>query len=348
MIQPVPPSSVEGQQDLRTARLRECFFHWFAELEAQGEDTSFLVGHLRGESGQPLWTTLPHHSFDGLGGLSHLLARSGQALELPMLPTPHPPRSARRAAAWRVLFRRAPRLRAWVEEKPVDRGIKPAAAWIVLSAEETGRLRQVAKSQRLSMNALLLWGLTAALRPLLREGPGVVEWVVPMNMRGAEPALAPTSNQAATLDVWFEAGAPASVIDERLREELTNNAHWGVWQLLGWLGLFGPRWVRAVARRELSVKKHGSFSNLGNLRAAGHADATREPEWWMVFNPVQRTRPIGAACLTWNGRLALTVQVHPVLGVDAKRVTRLVCEWVSILGASAGERSGACTTDAAG
>jgi hypothetical protein len=305
--------------------LVEFFYHWFSELEAQGEETTFRLGSVSG-SGAPVWIELPHHSFDGLGGLAHVLAQHFDAqLSLPMLPGPYPSSVRRWAAALRLLVRRAPRLLAWrYQRDQLGPDLRPASAWELLTADMTRELRERARMQRVSLNALFLHSLSHALRPLLQTGRASMEWVVPVNMRGLEPGLPRTANQAVTLDVHFPADATPGLIDRKLRAELGQNAHFGVWQLLCWLSRAGPKLVRALARRELKVRKHGSFSNLGSLHSS---QLSTEPRWWLAFNPVQRTRPIGAACLTYEGRLSLTLNIHPVLGLDAAAAQRLVNDW---------------------
>jgi hypothetical protein len=47
----------------------------------------------------------------------------------------------------------------------------------------------------------------------------------------------------------------------------------------------------------------------------------------MALNPVQRTRPVGAACLTYHGRLSLTLNIHPALGLSGAAVQQLVSNW---------------------
>lgn len=309
----------------RRAALVDFFYHWFSELEAQGEDTTFRLGRVCG-TGEPTWVELPHHSFDGLGGLAHALTEHSQAqLELPQLSAPYPAPLQRWVAALRLLFRRPPSLLAW---RPGRQQLalkeRPVAAWELLTAGQTSELRERARTEKVSMNALLLHALTQVLAPLLEPGAGNIEWVVPINMRGLEPDLAATDNQAATLDVYFPINASPAIIDGKLQEELRRNAHFGVWQLLRALGAWGPRSVRALARRELKVRKHGSFSNLGNLQSSLRSS---EPHWWMAFNPVQRTRPVGAACLTFHGRLSLTLNIHPALGLDVGTVQQLVSHW---------------------
>lgn len=311
------------------AALVDFFYHWFSEVEAQGEETTFRLGSVSGGS-PPVWLELPHHSFDGLGGLAFALAQRRDAqLSLPVLREPYPGRVLRWVAALRLLFRRQPRLLPWREERAqLASHERPVAAWQLLSADMTSELRERARRQHISLNALFLERLTQALAPLLQTGPGSIDWVVPINMRGLEPRLAPTANQAVTLDVHFPLGASAQVIDHKLRQELRKNAHFGAWQLLSWLGRAGPKLVRALARRELKVRKHGSFSNLGSLQSSV---CSIEPQWWMAFNPVQRSRPIGAACLTYQGRLSLTLNIHPVLGVSAVAAQRLLDDWLERL-----------------
>jgi hypothetical protein len=311
----------------RRSALRDCFYHWFSELEAQGEETTFRLGQVRGREPEPDWTTLPHHTFDGLGGLHHvLLQRGGWGLELPTLPRPYPGRLERWLAALRVLTAPQPRLASF-EREVTGAGNRPVSVWALFTRAETSELRRLSREAGTSLNAVFLAALTAAIRPLLRGE--LINWVVPVNMRGVEPDLAPTENQAATLDVSFPLRATARDIDEKIAAQRRRNLHWGVWQLLEWLGAAGPAVIRFVARRELRVKKHGSFSNMGNLRPAdASADHSQQVEWWMALNPVQRTRPLGAACLTYAGRLALTLQVHPVLGLDRSSAQQIMDAWV--------------------
>lgn len=317
-----------GRKSVRRPALRDCFYHWFSELEAQGEETTFRLGHIRDHEPEPNWTPLPHHTFDGLGGLHHVLSkRCGRGLELPTLPRPYPGLLERWLAALRVLSAPAPRLASFRHEVPAA-GNGPSSAWALFTRAETSELRRLSRARGTSLNAVFLAALTAAIRPLLHGE--LINWIVPVNMRGVEPDLAPTDNQAATLDISFPVRATAHEIDERINAQRRRNMHWGVWQLLKWLGAAGPAVVRFVARRELGVKKHGSFSNLGNLRPAGGGTGdAQEVEWWMALNPVQRARPVGAACLTYNGRLALTLQLHPVLGLDRSSAQHLLDAWVA-------------------
>jgi len=311
--------------------VRDCFYHWFSELERGGEDIHFRLGRVSEPELAPSWICLPHHTFDGLGGLAHVLREGGQELPLPVLPGPYPHVLRRSLAALRHLLRPNPKPRAFKSEVSGGGAGRPVTAWALFTEGQTSALRERAREGGTSLNALFLYGLTSAIRPLLADGPGVVNWIVPVNMRGAERGLALTDNQASAFDVAFPPDADARAIDDVLREQRSRNVHWAVWELLRWLGAAGPAVVRAAARQQLSVRKHGSFSNMGSLDSQRRSPGSREPVWWMAINPVQRTRPLGAACLTFNGRLALTLQAHSVLGLEQSGVERILDAWIAAL-----------------
>src|SRR6185436_12859976 len=127
----------------RRAALVDFFYHWFSELQAQGEETNFRLGSVCGSS-EPVWVELPHHSFDGLGGLAHTLAqRFGAELAVPTLPGPYPGPLLRWVAALRLLFRRAPHLLPWRHERPAPDTLgRPVGAWQLLTTDMTSELRE--------------------------------------------------------------------------------------------------------------------------------------------------------------------------------------------------------------
>ena len=145
-------------------------------------------------------------------------------------------------------------------------------------------------------------------------------------MRGAVPSKRDTENLASILDVSFPLPATPSAVDEALQTERRRLGHWGAWQLLHLVGRLDKRRRAAVIRREARISKHGSFSNLGRLGPRGPVDGT-VPEWWMAFNPVIRSRPVGMACLTWCGRMAATLQLHPALSRSQQEAQRWLADW---------------------
>jgi hypothetical protein len=315
---------------------RDPIDEWFSVLESLGECCRIRVGRYLAGTAEPEWFFLPHQRYDGLGALARVQAQAfGQALELPRSSESAPGRLARWVAALRCVFRRRPELLEWRDVNaswrpdPSSRSSPTSAAWIAFTDVETSLVRKQARERGLSMNAWLLWALARSGLPLLLPGRGKLEWLVPLNLRGAVESRRETANTAATLDVAFAPEASADDVHAALREQIEHRAHFGAWQLVQALRWFGGSFLEKLARRELAIPKHGCFSNLGALGPRA-APARGPEEWWMAFNTVFRSRPVGAACLTWGGRLTLTLQLHPALTADGERARRWLDEWAHL------------------
>lgn len=323
-------------------RNRDIHRHWFDCLERMGESFQFRLGRYRPGMNQPEWFELPHQDFDGLGGLAHVLRTTQKtSLPLPALATVQLPSTIRRwMAAARLLCRRPAQPRRWLRPSEGSaRWAEAARAWTLFSAEETIALRTNARNHGVSLNAWLLWGLAGTCLPHLAPGRQGAAWIVPINMRGAVAAERDTDNLASILDIAFPLPAAPSDVDAALRTEQRKLAHFGAWQLLQLVGRLHPRLQEAVVRHESRVPKHGSFSNLGRL-ASADASKADAPEWWMAFNPVIESRPIGMACLTWHDRMAVTLQIHPVLGCSEPEAEHWLTAWRETVLAPSDSRRG--------
>ena len=89
------------------------------------------------------------------------------------------------------------------------------------------------------------------------------------------------------------------------------------------------RWLRPLARKWVHRHYHdqnppfvGSFANIGNWVIPG-----REKETWALSSIVTKIRPFGAAAMTFNGRLSLSLLVHKSLENDAREVSRWLALW---------------------
>jgi hypothetical protein len=306
---------------------------WFDTLEDMGESFLFRLGRYRPGMDEPTWFFLPHQSFDGLGGLAHILRTTQNTnLKLPELSADDRPSAlARWMAALRLLFRHVIRPRPWrLESCEKNEPGKGVFAWTLFSSTDTLALRAAARAHGVSLNAWLLWGLAESCLQHLAPGRRGAAWIVPINMRGAVASQRDTANLASILDIAFPLPATPSAVDAALRGERRKRAHFGAWQLLQIVGRLHPRLRRAVVRREAQVPKHGSFSNLGQLFPDAPPDSGA-PEWWMAFNPVIRSRPVGMACLTWQSRMSVTLHLHPVLGCSEAEARRWIAVWRSLV-----------------
>jgi len=79
-------------------------------------------------------------------------------------------------------------------------------------------------------------------------------------------------------------------------------------------------------RREIRKRERmnhgwtGIFSNLGTWSVPGAGS-------WIFGPAISRVHPVGAGCITMNGRMALTVQLHDALGGGLTAASSLLAAW---------------------
>jgi hypothetical protein len=311
---------------------------WVAEmfraLRDCGEDIAIIFARLddeaNGKTSAPLWKTLAHDEYDGVSGFSALLAQMGVSPgAMPVL------REGR--ASWR---RRARGLLAVLRMMPVRRQrwrlsfdwerrvsfLPPhmRVAWTLFDAAQTAALVSAAKSAGVTVNTLLLHHLDTAVRAQWVAPGADTRWMLPVNMRGAvtRPASNPPHMSFLAADL---AAMPPTLpeLQGHIDRALSTAQHWGMWSLLQLGRVLGEKGMRADIRKR-ERQGHGAtgmFSNLGvwNTEGAGH---------WLFCPAITRVYPIGAGCITVNGRLALTLQLHDALGGSLDSAQATLDDWV--------------------
>ena len=280
------------------------------------------------DGGEPELLTQRHGEFDGVGWLAHLIReRYGVSIHpLPSMPgaRPAPPlwrlavpalHCARNlwlkpsSARWRRFDPAANALHA--DGNPLCRG------WMLLSAEETRRLGELARARRGSANALVLWGVNQALAGSTIPGSGPMIWSLPVNMRGCVALKNPYANHVSGIEVATSPEAGPTEIHEAILLAFRREEHWVTWTALNlgrWIGRIGPRVFAWIALRE-SRRLTGTFSNLGAWPPAGVL-LPNPDRAWCCTSIVRPERPIGVGVLTWQGRLALGLLAHPSVSTD--------------------------------
>lgn len=305
----------------------------FSVLERLGERVAITFGRVRGAEVE--WVDVPHATFDGVGGLAHVLRARGLRVDrLPTLARPGRPGLLRRlwALCKDPTGDKLPPV-AWKTFDPTRRpgGAAARPAFRLLSAERSARL--AAETPGASANSVLLAALDRALAPRLVAGEAPSTWMVPVNMRGGVSLPRDTQNTSAYLPVRVRRGATAQDVHTEVKALLAGHAHWAVWLLVGL-----ARWSSSGTFAKLITKYYerpghpfvGAFSNLGEwpLDSAPEDDA----DGWVFTPPVLKTIPLAAGALTWRGRLGLALRAHPALTEDPAEVEAWLAAWVEALG----------------
>lgn len=310
---------------------------WVAEmfraLRDCGENISIVYGQTpdarEGSAGGALrWFELPHDQYDGISGLGELLR--GQSLRVDQLPTLRAdrfsflrglrgvlavlPALAVRRQHWRSDF-------GWSR----DAGSLPASERVVrrmFTREQTQGIVVAAKAAGVTVNTYLLFHLDAAVAAELTGPLAPRRWMIPVNLRGAVRRDAELPPQMSFLGVDIEHGLSLHGLQASVDRLKARGYHWGMWILLHLGRVLGAQGMRQDIRKR-ERQQHGvtgMFSNLGvwNVAGAGH---------WIFCPAVTRVYPVGAGCITMNGRLGLAMQLHDALGKDLRTAQALLDAW---------------------
>jgi hypothetical protein len=307
---------------------------WFEALESMGEFIGIRFGHLKPGSGEVEWHFLRHTDYDGIGAFAKLLRDRGAVL--PNLPQiTHPA-----ALSWTSFLRSVPQLlgpRRRLEWKPLPTGPaaapgspSPAVAWHVFDEEQTSKIRRTARGSQVTVNSLLLKYLDRAVRPALQDPSVGIPWMVPVNMRGKADQPVDTANHSSYVAIRVFASEGVREVQEHIYESLAKGRHCANWKAFDATRFTSPAMKCRLIRADRATSQWnlGSFSNLGVWDADKRIDAPGCQGIWLFAPPVLEIQRIGAGCVTFQGRLSLTLHLHPELSTAPEVPAEWMRRWV--------------------
>jgi hypothetical protein len=146
--------------------------------------------------------------------------------------------------------------------------------------------------------------------------------MLPVNMRGAVVRQAEAPPHMSFLTVDMAGTSAPEALQTQIEHCFQQGQHWGMWPLFHAGRVMGEEGMRKDIRKR-ERQGHGvtgMFSNLGVWNVDGGGS-------WLFCPAITRTYPIGAGCITVNGRLALTLQLHDALGATLGQARATLDEW---------------------
>lgn len=307
---------------------------WFEALEAGGEFVGIRFGRRVPGGDKVEWFYLSHAQFDGIGGFAHLIRERGADIEeLPQIT--HPAK-----LSWSPFVRFLPTMLAprrylkWrdmEQSTPSDPTIPPAAvAYHVFDKLETGKIRRAARNSGVTVNSLLMKYLDRAVRPSLADPACAIPWMIPVNLRGRVKQPLDTGNHSSYVGIRIYASEGARDVQRHIYDALDKGQHLAAWKGFDATRMLGLKSKQRLiaANRATSQWTVGGFSNLGAWDPESQIDAPACLGDWFFAPPVLRFQMVGAGCVTFQGRLTLTLQIHPELTTDPEVASAWVRSWV--------------------
>lgn len=308
---------------------------WFETLEALGEFVGIRFGRVCRLTGKVEWFFLSHQDFDGIGGLAHLLRERGA--KLPCLPKITHPNDE----SWLSFFRFLPTLlasRKILKWNPMMQGKElattsqppPAVAYHVFDEVKTTRIRRSSRIAEVTVNSLLMKYLDRAVRPALADPASAIPWMVPVNLRGKVVQPQDTGNHSSYVGIQIYASETAKQVHRRIYDALGKGQHMAAWKGFTATRLTTPQIkIRMIeTSRATSQWSVGAFSNLGVWDPQKEITASECMGDWLFAPPCLRFQMVGAGCVTFRGRMTLTLQIHPELTTSPIVADEWLRSWV--------------------
>lgn len=293
---------------------------WYIAARERGINDICTVARHNTQTGEFERHLFSHAQMDGVGALGHLLRDRGYSLtQLPqtkfIVP---PPLSKRPLILWRALRAAGPQQVAWIDRNPSREGDPNALDFITFTHVETEHLSALCRRCGISKNAFLLEAVNRTIVPEVVNGTCFGKWVFPVNLRGAVNKSRDTSNHSTAIALSVDRFTTAEDLDRQIRNGLKSGAHWATWWILNIGRIIGLRGVRYLSiASEKNSHWLGTFSNMGEWNLNGpEGESNAHHDVWMAAPPGTKNYPISVACLTWNGRLTITLKIHSSIHPD--------------------------------
>jgi hypothetical protein len=318
---------------------------WFDALEEEGEFIGIRFGRVLPVTGEVEWMFLSHAEFDGIGGLAHLLRQRGAPIaDLPKCTHPG-------TLSWWPFIRFLPKMLAkrrrleWEKLKQGDAPAvasqpPPAVAFHVFDEEKTAYIRRASRYADVTVNSFLMKYLDRAVRSALVDPASAIPWMVPVNLRGQVTQPVDVSNHSSYVGIRIYAAEGVKEVQNHIYRAIDKGEHIAAWQ-----GFAASKHTSMKTKKQL-IRAHratsqwsvGGFSNLGVWDPENEITARDCLGDWLFAPPVLRFQMIGAGCVTFQGRLTLTLQIHPELTTSPEVASEWLRSWVREIEVSPGER----------
>ncbi len=317
------------------ARGKDPIRPWYEAIEALGDYTSFRLGHVHAVTGEVRWHDVPHKYYDGIGGFADILREGGN--EVPPLPeNKHPS-----APSWWPFFRSIPALlgpRRRLQWKDLERGPEvppgklplPALAWHVFDESQSSAVRSAARRFGVTINSYLLKRLDDTLRGDLRQPDRPIPWMIPVNLRGKISRERETENHSSYLAIKIAPSESVQDLHREIYRRLDRGEHWAAWKGYSATRLLPQALKRLALKTDRAMTQWnlGLFTNLGNWDPEKTITHDEYRGAWVLLATVLRCQLVGAACMTFQGRLSLSLQVHPDLTTSPEVPKRWLKAWM--------------------
>lgn len=189
-----------------------------------------------------------------------------------------------------------------------------------LTKDETNKFNEYLKDNKLSQNIVLLELINRYVFELIKEESRdqSYSWLLPINVRGIVNKKSPYENHTSFVQLRLNQSANYDSIRKVFAEKVKTLNHIGLWWVHHIGILLGRKYMAKLSRNSAGKNYWlGTFSNVGSwdVKDAGYENLGEE-EIWFATTPGSRNFPVGSVAMEFNGKLALSLKIHPSICQD--------------------------------
>ena len=305
---------------------------WYRALKDCGESTEIRFGLLESHAQTPTWYSFSHEHRDGIGSFARILRDRGVTITK-MPTTRHSSRPSLLHGL--AVTKRLLQPREWIRWKtPSTETASPGeltnrngcVAWKLFDQTETQSIRESCRREGVSVNSLLLHSLHRAIEELSTSSSAETRWIVPVNLRTRLTEDDDEINQSSFIEPRLRSGATLIDTDRTITDHLDRGEQWVAWRNLRACSRMPMFLLRRLLQSQ-RLRYQLMFSNLGDWseRVATHEKTNSDA--WIFVPPTWFNDSLSAGCLTYGGRLALSIHVHPSVSQQKGLATELMTRW---------------------
>jgi hypothetical protein len=264
------------------------------------------------------WSSYDHGEFDGQGCIADFSRKNGFP-SMPMYqgydkkpPSFLPKLKYISRAMWPPMYEKT----KWIKEYPANKKSKSKIAYAFLTKKETKDAVEKAKKHKTTIGRLLFWALNETVSKKYIKKRSKYYWLIPIDLRGSLNTPNDTVNHISRALVPCKHAINIQELNKRLMNELESNKYWGNYYLgKSFIDLLGIKGAKFLFRQTESTERFaGSFTILKEYPIK-HPDNPYINDNLQLFfcGGNSKVMPVNCACITWNGRISITLRIHPSL-----------------------------------
>lgn len=308
----------------------DTFGKWFLVFKDRNECCDGIIG-VYNRDGHLQTRLYPHARYDGYSILNEYLAESGHTgvFQEPTN-TPGRLRQLKAFVAYLVTLPLRPpfrRLRLLSRGWPTSPLVvtKDRIAWRIFSEADTQTIAAGAKQDKVTLNASLIAGLMKHLGPLWADNSGSIVTGLTVSLHKMVGIDKVPRNRFSIIDIRLDESVTAEEVNRRIHQSLRHDRHlasWVSYHLPDYLGDWFYRYFLLTIN--WFQNRNIVFTNVGEWSAGnGHA--------LFLIPPVFHYNPVSVGMIIWEGKLAISIQVHPHVDVSNVEIETIMDNWSSEL-----------------